>query len=52
MTEARAEKVSLVGKMLEETYGDMLLLKMLEQVMESEANVACGPSHGARDGGV
>lgn len=54
MTEASVEKVSFVGKMLEETNGDMLrglLLKMLEQVMESEANAACGASYGARDGG-
>ncbi len=54
MTETSVEKVSFLGKVLEETNGDMLrglLLKMLEQVMESEANAACGASYGTRDGG-
>ncbi len=54
MTEASGVRVSFLGKVLEETNGDMLrglLLKMLEQVMESEANAACGPSYGTRDGG-
>jgi putative transposase len=54
MIEMSVEKVSFLGKVLEEANGDMprgLLLKMLEQVTESEANAACGPSYGNRDGG-
>lgn len=52
MTEKKLNNIAFLSKALEETQGDQLkalLLKMLRQVMDSEANALCGAAYGARD---
>jgi transposase-like protein len=51
MTKPSVGNLLSLSKMIEETEGDALkklLLQMLVQVMDSEANAACGASYGAR----
>ena len=52
MTEKKLNNIAFLSKALEETQGDQLkalLLKMLKQIMESEANTLCGAAYGSRD---
>lgn len=54
MTEPSVGNVLPLSKLIEETQGDLLknlLLQMLVQVMEHEANAACGAAYGAREEG-
>lgn len=54
MTSKSVSNVAFISKAIEETQGDQLkalLLKMLRQVMDSEADALCGASYGSRDEG-
>jgi len=54
MTENKLNNIAFLSKALEETQGDhlkALLLKMLKQVMDGEANALCGAAYGTRDEG-